>query len=88
MSDLHQHVFPQLVNLLDSVALDSFYQSFVGGLLLVHEVLLSFQLINRIVLILFEVHQVLLNSLKLGNFGPLRLKNRFVLVTQVLHLLV
>ena len=45
LSDLHQHVFPELVNLLDTVALDAFNQSFVRSLLLIYHVLLHFQLI-------------------------------------------
>ena len=88
LADLHQHIFTQLVNLLDSVSLDTLNERLVRSLLLVDQVLLRFELIERLLLGLSEVHQVLLDCRQLSDLFALALQLRLIVVLQLLHFLV
>ena len=85
LADLHQHIFTQLVNLLNPVTLDALNERFVRSLLLIDQVLLRFELIERLLLGLSEVHQVLLDGGQLGDLFSLALELRLEVVLQLLH---
>ena len=71
LSDLHEHVLAQLVDLLDAVLLDAFNQIFVGLLLGRDHLLPHVQFALLYFLIFFEVLQVFLHRGQLRDLFPL-----------------
>ena len=87
-SDLHEHVLPETVDLLDPVLFNAFDECLVSGLLLGDFLLPELQLGLLYCLVLLEVKQVVLCSLKLGDLVSLLGQLGLKLISQLLDRLI
>ena len=88
MADLHEHVLPQLVYLLDAIALDSLNQVSVHILLVRDLILPLLQALLLHGLVCIEFLQISRLCLQLSDSLPLLGESRFVLITKSILLII